>query len=601
MLQNGANVILPLMAASKTTMLVPPKHTAMVGSRVGLVSTTTGHLFDAASHFGCNKTLDRTVTRSKLTYSMCRHRAGAIQTTAACSGLPTPDSVIACDAHAPSVTLPKATFAALQLDGALFTRDAFWALPVEMDAEPDDSLMWSLVVQRLLWLSGNQIVVQRCGTGLIAKTSSRMLSAITSLNKWQCSISNMTKCILDLIAGNFGLLKDQTASSYSYWVDALAKTGYEFPRFSDPFNEACEKVLLHAVDHSVPVVPRHFGKVFSPVTNLNPIMKLYDKTCRHRNITLPNYIDVNFAQPWTQFDNILLIVIFNNPHYEAIPYIETLYRPFFPNMLYCGPNSIDTEHYPGINNLTFSFVSYGATPKGHVAGAFNYKCTAMALQLGYHVQGYLAVADDLLLLVHTLSDLTTNAVWFIPKKNIRIGEISRLRECRLGMCDFYPHWDWWRDYQTATTNALAEIANRRSSSAILQTCYQRLLSSNGAANRANGGPSDIYYIPSKLSQDFLELVDIFLRHNVFLEIAVPTIIRCLAPAIDVQPLLGEEMLDFKSRIQPWLYFKTKSLGGKSYFHPLKWGFLAQGSTEYTNLYCSKVLPYLHDHLARVID
>ena len=60
----------------------------------------------------------------------------------------------------------------------------------------------------------------------------------------------------------------------------------------------------------------------------------------------------------------------------------------------------------------------------------------------------------------------------------------------------------------------------------------------GAADRANAAFSDIYYIPSKLSQEFLEIVYVFLRHKVFLEIGVATTIRCLVAPTNVQPLLG---------------------------------------------------------------
>ena len=270
-------------------------------------------------------------------------------------------------------------------------------------------------------------------------------------------------------------------------------------------------------------------------------------------------------------------------------------------MLYCGPISIDASRYPGLNNFRFSFISYGQSPKGHVPGAFNYKCMETALRLDYAVDGYLSAADDLLLAVHTLSELTTKAVWYRPKNSIRIGEISKLRECKLGMCDFYPHWKWWKDYQNATVEALKEIANRTHSSAIMHAGYQRLLSSNGAADRPNGGFADIYYIPSKLSREFLELVDVFLRHRVFLEIAVPTIIRCLVAPTDVVEIRGVAVNDVARRLQPWKYFTTQSLVGKSYWHPLKWGILAGGSVEYSKLYCTKVLPYLHDRFARSID
>ncbi|KAI0234505.1 hypothetical protein LSAT2_015218 [Lamellibrachia satsuma] len=225
----------------------------------------------------------------------------------------------------------------------------------------------------------------------------------------------------------------------------------------------------------------------------------------------------------------------------------------------------------------------------------------MALQLDYGVQGYLATADDLFLVVHTLSELVRKAVWFWPKENIKIGEISKLRECKLGVCDVVTQWPWWSRYKDATVDALREIANRTNSSVVMRACYQRLLFENGAADRANAAFSDIYYIPRKLSQEFIEIVDVFLRHRVFLEIGVATTIRCLVAPTDVQPLLGDAIWGWATRMHPMVHFNTKSLYEKGYYHPVKWGFLARGSTEYIQLYCTKVLPYVHDRLARTID
>ena len=585
------------------SMPPPRKHTA--GPHTGLVFTSNDIMFDAAAHFGCNRTFRGTHSPSALEYSLCRHRIAAIQTTTACAGVKTSDSSTngpVCDVHAPPVALAYGRFTLIHLDDALFTRDAFWALPMALVTGSNERLTWSLFVQRLLWLSGNQVVVQGCRTGLSDKVSSRLLSTTARLNKWSCHATTMRQCLLDLIANNSGLLHESVVLFYTHWFDALEHVSYTFPRFSDSFNEACEQVILHAVDQSVTRTRRHFGAgLRTPVTNIVAVEKFYKDTCHRDNVTLPKDTHINFAQPWTQFNEVLLVVTFNKPHYEAIPYLETLYRPFFPNMLYCGPISIDASRYPGLNNFRFSFISYGQSPKGHVPGAFNYKCMETALRLDYAVDGYLSAADDLLLAVHTLSELTTKAVWYRPKNSIRIGEISKLRECKLGMCDFYPHWKWWKDYQNATVEALKEIANRTHSSAIMHAGYQRLLSSNGAADRPNGGFADIYYIPSKLSREFLELVDVFLRHRVFLEIAVPTIIRCLVAPTDVVEIRGVAVNDVARRLQPWKYFTTQSLVGKSYWHPLKWGILAGGSVEYSKLYCTKVLPYLHDRFARSID
>ena len=591
---------MPLTVPGAASTLKPPPF--MDEPKMGLVSTSTVVMFDAAAHFGCNRTHHGNSSQSELSYATCRNKIAAIHATAACSGLSTADSSIACDPRAPSVSLPDATFVPFHLDGALFTREAFWALPATLAADSTESLMWSLVVQRLVWLSGNQVVVRRCRSSLNASARSKLVSSMTRLNEWNCEASTIQQCIVDLVLDNSAMLKDPVTSDYSHWIYALTKIGYTFPTLQMPVKKECNTALFHAVDYAMPLLSRHLSSEnFPPINNLASIDDVYKDTCSGLNKNITSYMHVHFSQPWIQFDDILLMVVFNNPHYEVIPYIETLYRPFFPNILYCGPSDIDTKRYPGLSKFAFSFISYGLK-RDHTPGAFNYRCTAMALQMGYEVEGVLAAADDLLILVPTLSHLIRNAVLFQPLNVTHICDISRLLECKHDKCNVPATWFWWKPYKAQTTAALKEIENGKNSSAIIRTCYERLLSGNGAANRANAAFSDMFYIPSKLSQAYVELADVFLRHDVFLEIAVATIIRCMPESAGIQPLLGE-VLWKEQRNDPGRHFNSDIIRGKNFFHPMKWGSLANRAAHNrpTRLFCTKVLPYLHDPLGRLTD
>ena len=503
-LQRGANVIMPRTEAVNGN--AEQLRTFTTEPNIGLVSTTGGISFDAAAHFGCNRTQHG--HPPELSYAMCRHKVVLTRVTAACSGLLTTHSSIACDTHAPAVALPAGTFTPVHLHSGVFTRDAFWALPSSLLGDSEAMLAWSLVVQRLLWLSGNQIVVRRCATSLNATASIRLASEMTRLNEWQCKDATMKQCILDLITSTPALVKDAAAVFFGYWVEALVKIDYEFPLFNVSVREGCDTVVLHAVDHSVPTLDRRLhAELYSPVTNLDKITAVYKETCDRPNQTLPSYEHVKFAQPWTQFDDILLVITFNNPHYESIPYVETLYRPFFPNILYCGSSSVNLNQSAGIDNFTFSFISY-ENIEGHAPGSFNYKCMITAMLMGYDVQGVLVASDDLLLLVHRLSDMKRDLVWYVPKIHTFTGDFTNLLQCKYGSCNIKPIWVPWAKYKKVTMDAMAEIrANNKS--ATMSACYRRLLSENGAPARANGALSDIFYIPSKLWQSYIDFLRCF--------------------------------------------------------------------------------------------
>lgn len=129
-------------------------------------------------------------------------------------------------------------------------------------------------------------------------------------------------------------------------------------------------------------------------------------------------------------------------------------------------------------------------------------------------------------------------------------------------------------------------------------CYRRLIDSNGALLRANGGYADIYHIPQRQMADFVQLAAYFLEHRVFLEIAIPTIIRCLESDANVSPLVGIQSWDADYRDSPWHYFRQAELVGKTYFHPTKWGFIERGSKNHTIFFC-KALEFLGDKYGRM--
>ena len=215
----------------------------------------------------------------------------------------------------------------------------------------------------------------------------------------------------------------------------------------------------------------------------------------------------------------------------------------------------------------------------------------------YTVDGYLFIADDLLLLLNPVSNLPHDRVWFIPEKEIRTGDMKVLRECQFGMCDFFPSWVWWKDYRNESISVLTDMKQKGEKFWIFNRCFNDLKRINGAELRLNGGYSDIYYIPHRLSSDFLELSHLFLDHRVFLEIAVPSVIRCLT-STDIEPLPGLRNW-FESRDHPWNFFSRSHLFGQTCLHPVKWSRMNEGSHNLTSMFCDYVIPYTFDPLARL--
>ena len=112
--------------------------------------------------------------------------------------------------------------------------------------------------------------------------------------------------------------------------------------------------------------------------------------------------------------------------------------------------------------------------------------------------------------------------------------------------------------------------------------------SNGALLRANAGYSDIIHIPQHQVSNFARLAQFFLHYNVFLEIAIPTIVQCLEIDDNVIGLWGILFWESAHRQSPWHYLWSTIVVGHSFFHPAKWGFTAKGSKNYTSFFCKSL-------------
>ena len=587
----------------------------------GLMYAAESKHFNAEDHFGCRKPegTSQQKPHNRPVYDLCQHHLPAVHApahitiphfTVAQDGTGRTQKVPPCDKRAPPVTLHFGVLADIDLQGALYTSDAFWALAVQAVATKAHSVALGYTIQKLLHVSGqrvmvhyNQALTETYLEGSTVGTTTYLNKLTQNLNQWSCMERPFMQCVRDLFTHleGHGLLEQNLQTRLTVWWDALLEIGYNPPLIIVATEESDLKcsnghVSFHPVDRSLKVPwKRYQAQPYQTIANAELITATFHNTCSGYKIETDPVHNVNFTHPWSQSGDTLLIVIFNHPHYEAIPYVELLYRPFFPSLVYCGPGQPDLQKFPQLAGFKITFLSYEQS-SGHTAGAFNYECVVMAMQMHYDVKGFLVTSDDLFFVVSRIITFSDQAVWFLPKEQVKIGELTHLMECRLGNCDFYPHWAWWGDYQAQTLFALAELKQRHHYHYIFYHCYRQLFQLTGGDGRANGGFSDIYYIPQRLATEFSTMARFFKEKQVFLEIAVPSILGCLELPEKVKEMKGFQNWDL-SRDRPWEY--KKSYRGLVFFHPVKWGHLVAGNQKMAELLCTSLLPYLHDPFGRM--
>lgn len=602
-LQDGAEVIYVIPQNADLATIQPPVNAVYETKHRALLVESQSTFLNLSAHFGCLTSSGP--PQSRLKYSMCEMTRPAIQAVPSiCSSIHKSRHPMKCDNTAPAVVLKVGLSAAVTLEDALYFQEAFWALPLISSPSGFGSkgLSLSLLVQKMLWkMGGNLMILNHSGykESTRCDTDDGRFEVMRALDSVDCEgVSNM-QCLMNLAAAlklEFPLFELQQR-----WIQMLKKLYANTFASNFSVTPLCEtNVKYH------PIVPSkrdgYLETSFkSPqIPNLERNVDVYRQVCKlEDDVSSLTSNLVNLAQPWTQFADVLLIVVFNNPLYDVIPYIELLYRSFFPLILYCGPRDVSPEAFPALKNYSFSFITYGDTPAGHSPGSFSYQCVTMAMDMHYKVSGYLTIADDMVVFPHKLATFPKHAVWFLSQKEIRIGELQKLRECRLGMCDFFAHWNWWQEYQIAALAVCRTLKQRQHSSYLINKCHRQLVLTNGDEFRLNGAYSDIFYIPSRLRDDFKPLAHLFLEHNVFVEIAIPSIVRCLENPEDIVALPGTTMWDL-SRDETWLYWTAPNIVGKTYLHPTKWSYLysANGTVQHKQVFCDHILPFMHDRFAR---
>lgn len=506
-----------------------------------------------------------------------------------------------CHIMMPPVTMAKGTYVRMSLEGSTFAQDAFWALPIfNWSHTETEKYKWKYLVQWLLWRTGKTVKVfwevsnnQQSPTTKLRPTS-KFKSELP-----KCDDSSFDSCIISAITSLFGHSDFKTETLK--WFRALKLSGYIFPtgvrRIKASANTSQDKILwIHPTYINSSTSVRQ--KQVTVVANLDQSKSLYTVTCRNftgfprlprRPFTPSTKLDL--SRPWHQFDNILLIILFNSAHYNIIPHLEILYRSFFPNILYCGPNFPDLEEVPALKRYQFSFVTYTSKVKGVAHAGLNYECTMKAIRLQYNVKGYFVIADDILVMLHALTEFPLNALWYRAESRMQTVDLITMRECNLGECKVKIRWMWWKLYRLNIMRVLETMKEKQQTSQLFKRCYLQLIRQNGAEFRVNGGggSADIYYIPSQLAQDFADLAQIFVDNKVYLELAVPTIIRCLVQSEDIQVLHGNTLWA-ESRKNPWNHFVRSEMFNKTYFHPAKWSSLVTGSSpDITRFYCDDVI------------
>eukprot|EP00795_Rhopilema_esculentum_P014152 gene14152-5153_t len=252
--------------------------------------------------------------------------------------------------------------------------------------------------------------------------------------------------------------------------------------------------------------------------------------------------------PHQPLAGVLLSVNFNHPFYSVIPLLKEYYEPVFEKIIFCGPEK----------SSEFNVVVIEGS-RGH----YGYMCIAEAIKKYPNYLGYLYVNDDMVVNWWTLVQKPRDRIWY--GKDI-INEAGANMDMPAPCC-----WHWWNDVG-ALENCRKAFDALNSTSSWKEKKHFEIYSNNtGGIRLCVRAWSDFMYIPQRLAQSYLTFSESFYRYQVFLEVAVSTILLMLDAKNKIVNLDGAYLPDIYGDIDfsDGNIFADNYDTKRSFYHPVK--------------------------------
>ena len=454
-------------------------------------------------------------------------------------------------------------FIGLDLDNAQFDKNVFWALPVvHMNAQ--DLLIWSQIIFQLIDNANQQLLI----------SSAEVLMSVSTVMVNGSKIDRSGTLHEDIAPRHFNsshrkIISFQSLLHRISTSDLSVSTKREMTSWMlsiKPDAKKKSRIPSKSTHHL------HHG-----FQNDDLIIQLYKDTCSTYGL------NVDFRQPWVTFKSTVLVILFNNAFYSTIPYLELLYRPFFPHMIYCMPSNDKYQEKMSFN-FKFSVIYYNSNAT--IPGIMNHMCVFKVQQLNLPTEGYFFLSDDIL--------LSWSVIKLLPMSFPALPHLFP----HIAMCDMQKSNDKKCSGWPHFLHGSAELSSlyrhyEKLPSSLPYDCMQKLKKITGFQEPFLFASADMYYIPDKYMYNASQLMKAYYDHQVFHEIATAHTLTCLTFPNFPTPLYGRlSWTDERDLFYKWVpELISDNLG---FYHPAKLSYVQKGEAAFVQSLCSEILPYYHN-------
>ncbi|XP_067662712.1 uncharacterized protein [Haliotis asinina] len=431
----------------------------------------------------------------------------------------------------PPVFLPRNTFTSLSSEITVFRYDAFWALALtEID-------FGDLVTQRFVWEIDGMVGIYSFAESSIRyqQRLERRTWIAALLKSWQCAVnSDLLDCFGNVInrLGSEQLIEFSDVLRLREWISELRKTIFQIPQRQFHERKLNRSTTVGLI--KIPQTKNPFNKfAYSFLKNL----------CPETDITFPH----------ESIEDVALIITFNVPRfYKNIQSLEVMYRPYFPNIIYCGPKLKAFKEFVS-NFTTGNYIYVEAFKRGWY---YMYECTVEAMKLNIDVKGFLQIGDDTLVNPWNLYSQPREKIWLLKS----------FRRANASLDELKPRWGWWRKVKPriqAVLNEMRDIAEHRPKRGFEYRFLQNFQNVSRNFTNLFIQTCDFIYMPTILKDNFTIMANLLLKHKVMIEIGFANIAFGLRRWRDIHFVKDVGLWDNRDR-----YIAMYS-PGEVFLHPFK--------------------------------
>ena len=526
------------------------------------------------------------------------------------------------DPVTPPVFLPAGMYSPINSQNTMFLYNAFWALLLPTTTSFRVCDIWrGYWAQRLLWEIGGSLGIPAANARQSRNPHSYLKDALDEtqmyfhtdrlldfLSSWSCPQElSFFACVeqLSFDMAEAGFWGKEDAEITRIWLRDLHRIGYREPRRarSTPYlyqslrsrsslssSNNCDEAHVAITDNNTETsfvrfipVDQEAPSLDSPKESIPPYSTRY---LNHVVSICPDLLlnGIIYSKQSHQvndlFRDVLLIIIFHFPYYNNLRYTEATYRPTFLNIAYCGPEAHTFQSFS--KNLGRNLTFIEADLDGGVIG---YICLIKAISAGFHVNGYLVIGDDVMLNFWSLNGFNKTQIWTAKNNLWPMKTHGNNTENWLWRDSIYGIGAWSKaNSELSKTPVPAGISSPSDFKKILLDNTKKLDIKTESDTLVHA-MADIYFVPARLAPSARWYLTLFLKHRLFLEIAVPLVLYGLQSIEEMQHLEGRWIWG-ADRYQAWKFFNPLH----HYLHPVKFS-----NPKDQDGYCSNYAPLFLKH------